>query len=161
MSTTASGMVLEVGATPDTSYRQALEDRGHVMTSCGGTNGGSCPLVERQGCNRAESAMGIVFRLDLDDDYNRRILNCYREDLGRDIPIQVIAKPGDEERYADDLVGTVVLTKDSDPALSDFSSRVALADMAREALSDLVGPPTRTPSAHHDEISGLSVEWQQ
>ncbi len=159
MTATASGTVLEVGATGESSHRGALEDKGHVVLGCGGPDGKPCPLVEGKGCSLVDSAMGVVFRLDLDDSYNREILKCYREELSRDIPIQVIVKAGDEELYADDLAGTVVLTEDSRSALEDFSDQVALVDMARQALSDLAGPPAGRRNGNREEVDGISFEW--
>ena len=158
MTTTTSGTVLEVGATAGSSYREVIEDRGHAVVGCGGPDGGRCPLVEDGSCSMVDSAQGVVFRLDLDDDYNRQILTCYRKELGPDVSIQVMAKPGDEVTYADDLRGTVVLTEDSDSAVDHFSHRVALAEMARQALTDLVGRPTRSSRSQRTE-DGQRFHW--
>jgi hypothetical protein len=158
MATPASGTILRVGGTTDRDPRPTLESRGHVVLECRGPNGASCPIVDGAGCRLVDLSLGIVFQLDLDDPYNREILQCYRTKIDRTIPIQVTATPDQAVRFADDLVGTSVITNPADPHLNDLSARVTTADLARQALAELVSSPsatrsTRTPDGH------FTVDW--
>lgn len=139
MTDATSATVLDVGPMEE-SQRGGLEERGHVVISCPGLGSGSCPLVEGRGCGLVNQAAGIIFRLDLDDPYHRKILQCYRRAPGRTVPIQVHVDDADAQRFADDLEGTTVVTDLTERELDEFSAAVTTADLARRALSDLVGP---------------------
>ena len=78
-----SGTVLDVNPGATSVEYPALESKGHEVIVCKGPGvSRRCPLVEQGSCALVDAADGVVFRLDLDDPYNRDILRCYREDLG-------------------------------------------------------------------------------
>lgn len=148
--------ILRVGDPDERSSVTVLEASGAAVLECDGPNGSTCPLVEGQGCSLVDDAAGIVFELDLDDPYNREILRCYRERSGPRTPIQVIASPDRRERHRDSLTGVPVMSEPAVPALANFVDRVELADMARRALSELVGsePLPRSSRSSWDATFG-------
>ncbi len=107
-----------------------LERNGHRVTVCNGPDVGAlCPLLGGEGCTKFEDAHGVVFELDLDRDQHRAILERYRQ-LGRDdLPIRVVVRPEQQERYADLL--TQVQVWDHEPSAADldgFAAQVEASD---------------------------------
>jgi hypothetical protein len=110
--------------------REMLERLGHPVEVCNGPNVRTlCPLLGGHGCPKFEQAHGVVFALDLDRPQHRAIVHRYRE-LGReDLPIRVVVRPGQAERYAD-LLGEVQVWT-SEPTMADldgFAAQVEAMD---------------------------------
>ncbi len=80
--------------------RSILDQLGHPVIVCPGPeNKHLCPLLGGEGCPKFEEAHGVVFELDLNRAQHRAILKKYRE-LGRpEMPIRVVVRPGQAERY--------------------------------------------------------------
>jgi hypothetical protein len=86
--------------------RAFLEGLGHEVKLCHGPPQGSiCPILTEEGCPLAEGAHGIVFELDLDRAQHRAILQKYKSSLRSDVPIRVVVRPGQTERYHGLLAG--------------------------------------------------------
>jgi hypothetical protein len=106
-----------------------LERTGHPVVICHGPAGQLCPLLGGQGCPKYEAAHGIVFELDLDDAQHRAIIERYRAQGRTDLPIRVVVRPDQAERYRDTLVGIEVWTREPNVAeLDGFAARVEAAD---------------------------------
>ena len=76
-----------------------------------------------------DAAHGILFELDLDRPQHRDILERYRALGGEELPIGVVVRPGQGERYADLLSRFQVW--DHTPTVADldgFASEVEAAD---------------------------------
>jgi hypothetical protein len=87
-----------------------LEQLGHrVMVCPGPPHGTLCPILTGEGCQLAESAKAIVFELDLDRPQHRAILKKYKERLPGDMPIRVVVRPGQADRYPDLVKGLKLL----------------------------------------------------
>lgn len=110
--------------------REILERLGHPVTVCNGPEVGTlCPLLGGHGCPKFEQAHGIVFALDLDRPQHRAILRRYREAGREDLPIRVVVRPDQAERYAD-LLGEVQVWT-SEPTVADldgFAAQVEATD---------------------------------
>jgi hypothetical protein len=114
--------------------RSILERVGHPVVTCNGPEAQKlCPLLGGTGCPKFDVAHGIVFELDLDRPQHRAIVHRYRE-LGRpDLPIRVVVRRDQQERYAD-LLDEVQLW-DHEPTVADldgFAAQVEAADRARD-----------------------------
>ncbi len=106
-----------------------LEQLGHRVMVCPGPGEGkSCPILTGEGCELAENAHGIVFELDLDDPQHRAILTEYKESLRSDVPIRVVVRPEQVDRYPDQLKGLKVLTHD--PVAGDLDALAAEVEAA-------------------------------
>jgi hypothetical protein len=126
-------VLLDVLAGEGDFDRTILERLGHPVLTCSGpTAGALCPLLGGHGCDTFEQAHGVVFELDLDRPQHRAIVRRYR-DLGRDdLPIRVVIRPDQQERYADLL--REVQVWDHQPSVADldgFAAQVEAADRAR------------------------------
>lgn len=130
--------MLVVGS--DEATVDALSAAGNDVIRCPGPLGSTCPMVVGTGCALVDGAAGIVFGLDLDDDHHREILRCYREHKGPAFPVRVIAGSDQQVRHESVLTGVRATETLDQTAIAEFSGRVALADMARRALMDLVAP---------------------
>jgi hypothetical protein len=110
--------------------RAALERMGHPVHVCHGPPAGTlCPLLGGTGCPLFERAHGIVFKLDLERDQHREILRRYRQLARPEVPIRVLASPGDAARDADLLRDVEVWSHEPDVAdLDGFAARVEAAD---------------------------------
>lgn len=111
-----------------------LERNGHPVTVCHGPAVKElCPLLGGHGCEKFESAHGIVFGLDLDRPQHRAILQRYRA-LGRpDLPIRVIVRPEQVARYGDILADVEVWTHDPTAAdLDGFAAELEATDRFNE-----------------------------
>jgi hypothetical protein len=81
--------------------RDTLQGFGHPVLFCHGPGGGECPLLAEDACPLVEEAHGVIFELDLDVPVHREILLRYQQILAEDIPIRLLVKPGQIERYTD------------------------------------------------------------
>jgi len=128
------GMILDVTPGDHEGFeRHLLEGMGHRVEVCHGIGDhGECPLVEGGTCQLVEEAHGIVFKLDLDREYHRRILREYRESLDPDMPIAVAVRPGQEQTYADLVDGLYLWNHQPTSAdLDGFAARVEASDRLR------------------------------
>lgn len=110
--------------------RAFLEKVGHPALVCHGPHEGElCPLLEGKGCDKFESAHGIVFELDLDRPQHRAIVKRYRE-LGSDgMPIRVVTTPEQAARHAALLADVEVWTHQPTVAdLDGFAAEVEASD---------------------------------
>lgn len=124
-------ILLDVSTGVDGDYTEHfLERQGHEVLVCHGPGHGElCPLLQGAGCELVDDAHGIVFDLDLDRPQHRAILARYEEITRDDVPIRVVVRPGQRERYAD-LLGRVEVW-DGEPTaaeLDGFSAEVEAAD---------------------------------
>ena len=95
----------------DPPDRKFLEQLGHRVMVCPGPAPGTvCPILSGEGCELAEGAQGIVFELDLDSPQHQEILTKYKESLRGDVPIRVVVRPGQAEKYPNLVKGLKVLT---------------------------------------------------
>ena len=110
--------------------RTFLERLDHPVSMCHGpAEDDLCPLLGGKGCSLFEDAHGIVFALDLDRPQHRDILHRYRKDAAADVPIRVVVRPGQAERYAAELAE--VETWEHEPSVADldgFAAEVEAAD---------------------------------
>lgn len=110
--------------------RSILERLGHPVTVCHGPEVATlCPLLGGEGCAKFEKAHGIVFQLDLDRSQHRAILRRYRQLARPDLPIRVVVRTEQRERFADLLTGYEVW--DHEPTVADldgFAAEVEAAD---------------------------------
>jgi hypothetical protein len=84
--------------------RSFLERTGHEVVVCHGPEHGEpCPLLAGTGCDLVDRAHGIVFALDLDQDQHRAILRRYHEVTRPEVPIRAVVRPGQREKYADQI----------------------------------------------------------
>lgn len=109
--------------------RQFLEQLGHRVMVCPGPKQGAlCPILSGEGCALAEGARGIVFELDLDRAQHRAILSRYKETLRGDVPLRVVVRPGQAEKYSDVVKGLKVLTHE--PVAGDLDALAAEVEAA-------------------------------
>jgi hypothetical protein len=109
--------------------RQFLEQLGHRVMVCPGPEEGTvCPILSGEGCELAEGAHGIVFELDLDKAQHRAILRRYKESLRSDVPIRVVVRPGQADKYSDVVKGLKVL--DHEPVAGDLDALAAEVEAA-------------------------------
>jgi hypothetical protein len=112
-----------------------LERTGHQVVVCHGPDhrGGTCPLLAGTGCEMVDNAHGIVFALDLDQDQHRAILQRYHEVTRPEVPIRAVVRPGQRDKYADELGGFDVW--EHDPTVSDLDGFAAGIDSADRSIS--------------------------
>ena len=109
--------------------RSFLERTGHQVVVCHGPgHKGLCPLLAGTGCEMVESAHGIVFALDLDRAQHRAILQRYHEVTRPEVPIRAVVRPGQREKYADQLSGFDVW--EHEPTVADLDGFAAGVDAA-------------------------------
>jgi hypothetical protein len=130
------GMILDVTPGDHERFeRHLLEGMGHRVEVCHGPGDGDhayCPLVEEGNCELVDAAHGVVFKLDLDDDYHRRILQRYKQALPSDMPIAAAVLPGQDQTYAQLLDGVYVWSHTPTAAeLDGFAALVEAADSTR------------------------------
>lgn len=127
------GMILDVTPGDHEGFeRRLLEGMGHRVEICHGPQGHGCPLLEDGACELVDDAHGVVFKLDLDRDYHRRILDRYRTTVPEGTPIAVAVQPGQETAYADLLDGLYLWNHEPTTAdLDGFAARVEAADRIR------------------------------
>jgi hypothetical protein len=110
--------------------RTFLERLDHPVSMCHGpAEDAICPLLGGEGCPQFEEAHGIVFALDLDRPQHRDILRRYRKDAAADVPIRVVVRPGQAERYAAVLADVEIW--EHEPSVADldgFAAEVEATD---------------------------------
>lgn len=131
METPPEGGILDVTPGDHEGFeRKLLEGAGHPVDVCHGPGSDDyCPLVEEGVCEQVSRAHGIVFKLDLDRDYHRRILETYKANIPSGTPLAVSVEPGQEQTYADLLEGLYVWSHQPTSAeLDGFAALVEAAD---------------------------------
>lgn len=123
-------VLLDVLADEAEFDRSFLERLGHPVITCSGPEVKKlCPLLGGDGCPKFDQAHGIVFELDLDRAQHRAIVRRYRE-LGRpDLPIRVVVRPEQQNRYSDLLAEVQIW--DHSPTVADldgFAAQIEAAD---------------------------------
>ena len=127
MERSESTILVDVSSGRGEFEKDILERMGHAVAVCHGPGHDElCPILQKGGgCESVEGAHGVVFEFDLDRAQHRDILKRYREILKPGIPIRVLVKEGQQEKYPDLLEGAEVWTHE--PTVGDmdaFSSRV-------------------------------------
>ncbi len=130
------GMILDVTPGDHERFeRHVLEGMGHRVEVCHGPGSGDharCPLLEEGTCELVSAAHGVVFKLDLDRDLHRRILEAYKRTLPADMPVAVAVRPGQEETYRELLDRLYVWSHSPTTAeLDGFAALVEAADDTR------------------------------
>jgi hypothetical protein len=129
---TGGVVLLDVLAGAGDFDRSILERLGHPVVTCAGPEIKTlCPLLGGEGCPKFDEAHGIVFELDLDRAQHRAIVARYRELARADLPMRVVVRPDQQQRYADLLAGVQVW--DHEPTVADldgFAAQVEAADRA-------------------------------
>lgn len=133
------GMILDVTPGDHEGFeRRLLEGMGHRVEVCHGPGVGDhthCPLLEEGTCDLINAAHGVVFKLDLDRDYHRQILQRYKQTLPDDMPIAVAVQPGQDAQFAELLVGVYVWSHTpSATDLDGFAALVEAADRTRPTV---------------------------
>jgi hypothetical protein len=131
-----SGMILDVTSVDDPTSKGFLEQMGHPVLVCHGPAWGhACPIVAGD-CPMVDNAHGIVFRLNLDRPQHRVILKRYQEVIEDDVPLVVIVRPGQEEKYADILADVQVWVGEPTIAeLDGFAARTESVDELHAATA--------------------------
>ena len=89
-------------------------------------------LIEVGACDQVAQAHGVVFKLDLDRELHRRILESYKQTIPKDMPIGVAVQPGQETTYAELVDGLYVWDHSPNAAeLDGFAALVEAADDTR------------------------------
>ena len=106
-----------------------LERNDHPVLVCHGpAPGKGCPLLCREECELFEQSHGVIFQLDLARRQHVAILERYRH-LRPDLPIRLVVRPDQVERYHDVLAGFEVLVHEPTAAdLDGFAAEVEAAD---------------------------------
>lgn len=125
METTQGLILVDVPAGPAGEFEQeTLERLGHPVLVCHGPDQGTlCPILAGTGCEKVESAHGIVFQLDLERPQHRAILARYRELVRPDVPIRVVVDPAQADRYPELLEGLQVWMRQ--PTAGDLDALAA------------------------------------
>jgi hypothetical protein len=121
-------ILFDVAGADEPVDHEFLEQLGHRVMVCPGPGSGECPILRGEGCELAENAHGIVFELDLDSDQHRAILNRYKESLRHDVPIRVVVKPGQADKYPEVVKGLKIL--DHEPVAGDLDALAAEVEAA-------------------------------
>lgn len=110
-----------------------LERTGHSVIVCHGpADEQLCPLLGGVGCPKFEAAHGIVFTLDLDRAQHRAIVERYRALARPEVPIRVVARPGQAELYRGALVDVEVW--EHEPNVADLDGFAALVEAADRSV---------------------------
>ena len=127
------GVILDVTFADADFDRDFLEKLGHPVLVCHGPEiGHACPILKGH-CAMVEAAHGVVFQLDLLRPQHRAILKRAKEVLADDIPIGVVVRGGQREKYRDLLAGVQIW--EAEPTVSEldgFAAEVEAADRTRE-----------------------------
>ena len=114
-----------------------LERLGHPVVVCHGPEAQHlCPLLGGSGCEKFEQAHGIVFELDLDRPQHRQIVQRYKELSREDLPIRVVVRPEQQQRFAALLSDVEVWDHlPSVAELDGFAARIEAADRPQSPTS--------------------------
>jgi len=124
-----SVVLLDVMGDEGAFDRSILERLGHPVEVCGGPEVGKlCPLLGGTGCEKFEHAHGIVFELDLDRQQHREIVQRYRDLAPESVPIRVVIRPEQQERYASLLAQVEVW--DHAPTVAELDGFAATVEAA-------------------------------
>jgi len=127
------GLILDVTPADGEFDRDFLEKLGHPVLVCHGPEQGHlCPIL-KDGCGMVDAAHGVIFQIDLDRPQHRAILKRYQEVVADDIPIVVVVRQGQKERFRELLAG--VQTWETEPTISEldgFAAEVEAADWTRD-----------------------------
>lgn len=136
MATDEIGMILDVTPGDYEGFeRRLLEGTGHRVEVCHGPeeHGGVCPMLEGETCTMINQAHGVVFKLDLERETHRRILENYKRVLPDGAPLAVALEPDQVETYAHLLEGVHVWGhQPTSSDLDGFAALVEAADYTRE-----------------------------
>jgi hypothetical protein len=126
-----SPILLDVAPGGDGEFdRSFLEKLGHPVSVCHGPAANEqCPILSGQRCPLFEEAHGVVYALDLDRPDHRAILDRYCREARPDLPIRVVVRPGQAERYAALLAD--VQMWEHEPSVADldgFAAEVEATD---------------------------------
>ncbi len=128
------GVILDVTPGDHEGFeRKLLEGMGHEVMVCHGPGAThTCPLLEEGVCDLVSTAHGVVFKLDLDREYHREILEAYKRTIPDDMPIAVSVQPGQEATYANLLQDLYVWSHSPNASeLDGFAALVEAADDTR------------------------------
>ncbi len=113
--------------------RSFLERTGHNVVVCHGPGHDElCPLLAGTGCQMVDDAHGIVFALDLDREQHRAILQRYRDVTRPELPIRVVVRQGQREKYADLLTEFEVW--EHEPTVAELDGFAAGVEAAERDL---------------------------
>jgi len=134
-------ILLDALAGPDEQFDISfLERNEHPVLVCHGPAARTvCPLLAEGSCTKYAAAHGIVFELDLDRPQHREIVARYR-DLNPDVPIRVVVRDDQAERYRDLISEVQMWTHTPNVAdLDGFAAEVEAADRyaAAEPTTDV------------------------
>jgi len=122
-------ILLDMEAGGDATFEASfLERNGHPVRPCPGPGEGICPILDGRGCELFETAHGVIFQLDLDRPQHRAIVEKYRALAGDELPIRVVVRPGQAERYAELLAEVEVW--EHDPSVAELDGFVAEVEAA-------------------------------
>ena len=128
-------VLLDVAPGAGEAFEASFLDKiGHPVRVCHGPAADeTCPLVASEACGMFEVAHGIVFELDLDRPEHREIVDKYRA-LGQpELPIRVVVRPGQAERYREFLGQVEVWDHEPNAAdLDGFAAEVEAVDRQYE-----------------------------
>lgn len=114
----------------ETFDAEFLDRLGHPVMVCHGPDVKQlCPLLGGTGCPKFDAAHGIVFELDLDRPKPRAIVDRYRHLARSDLPIRVVVRGDQAQRY-EHLLGVVEVWT-HEPTVADldgFAAEVEAAD---------------------------------
>ena len=122
-------ILVDIASGEEEFDRSFLERTGHSVVVCHGPDHGTvCPILAGTGCDKVDEAHGIVFVLDLERPQHRAILHRYREVSRPDVPIRAVVRPGQRERYADQLEGVELW--EHEPTVADLDGLAAEVEAA-------------------------------
>jgi hypothetical protein len=127
-------VLLDTGSAADEAFDVSfLERNDHPVLVCHGPGADTtCPLLSGEGCELFGAAHGVVFQLDLDHPEHLAILEQYR-DLRPDLPIRVVARPDQADRYGELFSAFEVIVHDPTAAdLDGFAAEVEANDRMAE-----------------------------
>ncbi|MEA2001452.1 MAG: hypothetical protein U9N84_06145 [Actinomycetota bacterium] len=128
----AEGIILDVTPSSGDFDRDFLQRLGHPVLVCHGPEKDHpCPIIEDR-CAMVDSAHGVVFQLDLERSEHRVILKRYQETLPDDVPLRVVVREGQRQRFDELLAGVQVWEEEPTVAdLDGFAAQVEAADRTR------------------------------
>jgi hypothetical protein len=111
-----------------------FERNGHPVLVCHGPGTSVCPLLGDDGCAKFDAAHGIVFQLDVDLPQHRDIVMRYRALARPEVPIRVVVRRGQLERYPELLDNVEVWTHE--PSVADLDGFAASVEAVDRVASE-------------------------